>query len=93
MAKTFVLTPVLDPGDVVSIEMAVRPVNPYRTQQYRFKVVSQAADEPEPAPIVEEGDIVISGMGWLLRSLPYVISSAFIGGVVIGAAVLIAFGI
>jgi hypothetical protein len=61
------LTPVVDPGRSISIELLITPANPNRTQTYRFKVLSKLVGLEERPPLVEEGTVQVVGPGWFSR--------------------------
>jgi VWFA-related protein len=73
VAETWVQTPFLAPGETLTIDLLIAPLNPYRTQDYSFKLISRALGQ-EGAPLaIEEGNVRIVGISWFRRLLPFLI--------------------
>ncbi len=66
-SHTWALTPILEPGGTLTVELILKPVNPNRTQEYTFRVVSKLVGRDDLPPLVESGTVHIKGPGWFSR--------------------------
>jgi hypothetical protein len=83
-------TPFLEPGETLTVDLLIAPLNPYRSRYYSFRVISRSLDQEKPPLVVEEGSIQIVGISWFRRLLPYFVFAlvGFIFAFVMVAAVL-----
>ena len=70
MARIWAQTPVVDPGQTLAVTLTLRPLKSKQTQQYFFRVISQAVDADGVAPVIDQGNVQIKGLSALRRLLP-----------------------
>ena len=78
-------TPLLGPGESLTLDLLIDPVKPYQTQEYWFAIISRLV-EPEPVPgarletsaqlepVLETGQVQIVGAPWFGRFLSIVMA-------------------
>ena len=66
-------TPIVEPSQTLAVMLTLRPLKSKQTQQYFFRVISQAVDSESLAPIIEQGNVQIKGLSIFRRLLPLVI--------------------
>lgn len=66
-------TPIVEPSQTLAVLLTLRPLKSKQTQQYFFRVISQAVDSENLAPIIEQGNVQIKGLSIFRRLLPLVI--------------------
>jgi hypothetical protein len=66
-------TPLVEPGQAITVELRVDPSRPYLPQQRTFRVVSRSADQDDAPPTVDEQALLIPGVPWFRRWAPYVL--------------------
>ncbi len=87
-SHTWALTPILEPGGTLTVELIMKPVNPNRTQEYTFRVISKLVGYEELPPLIESGTVLIKGPGWFNR-LVKILLFLVVAAIVIGATALI----
>jgi VWFA-related protein len=87
LGETWSQTPFVEPGETLTIDLLIAPLNPYQTRNYSFKVISRSLDQKDPPLVVEEGSVQIVGISWFRRLLPYLVF-ALTSALVIATAVL-----
>jgi hypothetical protein len=85
--ESWFATPLVEPGEVLPVDLHIAPLNPYRTQGYTFKVASTAVEPADSRPIFEEGEFEIRGISWFSRVAAHLVFVA-VAAVVVLAAVL-----
>jgi VWFA-related protein len=71
-------TPVVEPGQTLAVTLTLRPLKSRHTQQYFFRVLSQAVDGEGVPATIEQGNVQIKGLSFLSRLLPLVILLAML---------------
>ena len=64
------LTPEIAPGDALTVDVIINPVDPEKKRSYSFNVISQPVEQPEAPPVVEEGIVHVTRISWFQRYLP-----------------------
>lgn len=85
---TWALTPILEPGGTLTVDLILKPVNPNRTQEYTFRVNSKLVGREDLPSLVESGTVLIKGPGWFNRMVK-VLLFLVVAAIVIGATALI----
>jgi len=88
LTRVWAQTPVVEPGQTLAVTLTLRPVKPRQTQQYFFRVVSQAIDAEGVAPIIEQGNLQIQGLSIMRRFLPFLVVMGMLV-IVLGLIVLL----
>jgi VWFA-related protein len=57
------VTPYLEPGQSLVVQLMVTPVKRPRSQHYAFRVLSRTAEAENAEPIVEHGTVALRGLG------------------------------
>lgn len=57
------VTPYIEPGQSLVIQLLVSPVRAPRSQHYAFRVLSRTAEDENAAPVVEHGTVALKGVG------------------------------
>lgn len=81
-------TPVVEPGQTLAVTLTLRPLKSHQTQQYFFRVISQAVDAEGVTPVIEQGNVQIKGLSIFRRLLPFLVVMATIV-IVLGLIVLL----
>jgi len=70
------LTPPVDGGDSLTVQLKVRPARFPKSQHYGFQVLSRSVDGNEDTPIIDHGSVALRGgsnfkrvLSWLLLGL------------------------
>ncbi len=72
-AKTIIVTleraqtPPIAPGETLTLDLRIDPVDPRQTRAYTFDVYSRPLEQPDEPPLVETGTIKIRRPSWLRR--------------------------
>ncbi len=82
-------TPLIDPGETLTIDLLIAPRKPHRTQRYSFKVLSKAIESESAPLVVEEGSIQIKGRSWFRRLIPYLLFAMIIVVIVLSVIFLV----
>jgi hypothetical protein len=82
------VTPPLDPGRNLTIDLLITPVDPNRSREYPFRVISVLENQEDQPPVVEEGTIQVEKPFWLAR-LAQVALYLFLAALIIAATALI----
>jgi hypothetical protein len=88
LSRIWSQTPMVEPGQTLAVTLTLRPVKSRQTQQYFFRVISQAVDAEGVAPIIEQGNVQLKGLSILRRLLPFFVIMGTIV-VVLGLIVLL----
>jgi hypothetical protein len=74
------LTPPIDAGDTLAIQLRIRPARFPRSQHYDFVVLSRSVDGTQEAPLTEHGSVALRGgpivrriLGWLFLAATLVL--------------------
>ena len=67
------LTPMVEPGHTLGLDLLIQPARSARAQQYPFKVISKLLFHEDVPPVVEQGNIQIRRPGWFSRIAPVLI--------------------
>jgi hypothetical protein len=67
-------TPFVESGEVLTVDLIITPIEPYKRQDCAFLVSSRAVEQAEAEPVVEQGQIHIAGVSLLGRILPFLLS-------------------
>jgi hypothetical protein len=76
-------TPLVIPGQTLTCELLIDPINHYRSRDYDFVVTSVALEQAEPAPLPEQGQVYVKGISWLARLWPAVLAAVAIASIVL----------
>lgn len=57
------VTPYIDPGHSLVVQLLVSPVRAPRSQHYAFRVLSRTAEDENAAPVIEHGTVALKGVG------------------------------
>ncbi|MCJ7623762.1 MAG: hypothetical protein MUO76_09685 [Anaerolineaceae bacterium] len=66
-------TPLVPPGEVLTVELQIEPVDPYQTEEYRYSIQSHQILQPDTAgmetlsPIVTQSSVGIQGIPYIYR--------------------------
>ena len=71
-------TPFVEPREVLTVDLRVDPVRPYRTQQYAFKVISKSIELEDTPLISEDRSLQTVRVPWFRRFLPYALLYLFV---------------
>jgi hypothetical protein len=73
--QTWARTPAVEPGSLLSVDLLIDPVDPYRPgiNLYPFVVKSRSIQQPEGTLVVEKGEAQITGITRLQRYGPMLI--------------------
>jgi hypothetical protein len=82
------VTPPLDPGGTLTIDVLITPINPNKSKEYVFQVISVLANQTELPPLVEEGTIEVKKPFWLNR-LARVALYLFLAALIVASTALI----
>lgn len=63
-------TPPIEPGETLVADMIITPEQPFKRRDYPVTVYAVAVEQPEVAPVIEEGTIHVPGMWWIFRFIP-----------------------
>lgn len=78
-------TPYLPPGEAVALSLVIDPGRPNQAQHYTFRVSSRAIEPAQDTPLIETGQLQVTGVPLIKYYLPFFI----IAGVLIGVLVVI----
>lgn len=81
----WVETPVIEPGQMLNIDLTIAPLDPYQRQIYNFSLKSRPAEQQNSAPVSQQDSIEVAGISWPRRVLPVMI--------VILQVIIVTFGI
>jgi hypothetical protein len=71
LTETWAVTPYVEAGEKLSLQLCAKPLKSTRTQTYGIRILSRLAEGPEPAPVNEVGDIKVAGLTRLQRLQPF----------------------
>jgi hypothetical protein len=57
------VTPYLEPGQSLVVQLLVSPVRRPRSQHYAYRVLSRTAESESAEPLVEHGTVALRGLG------------------------------
>ncbi len=75
------VTPYIDPGQSLVVQLLVSPMRAPRTQHYAFRVLSRTAEDEAAAPVIEHGTVALKGVGLgrrLLSTVLFLLSVALL---------------
>ena len=64
-------TPFVEPGEMLTLNLIIRPDRPYQTQHYTFRVSSRSIEQAGLKPLVENANIEVAGVSWFRLYLPF----------------------
>jgi hypothetical protein len=67
------LTPPIDAGGSLAVQLLVRPARSPKSQHYGFQVLSRSVDGAEDAPVVDHGSVALKAAPMLRRVLGWVL--------------------
>ncbi|MEP7357144.1 MAG: hypothetical protein ABI847_07880, partial [Anaerolineales bacterium] len=67
------LTPPVDAGGSLTVQLLVRPTRSPKSQHYAFQVLSRSVDGAEETPVVEHGSVALRAAPLLRRVLGWVL--------------------
>lgn len=73
-AELWALTPYVEAGEKLSLQLCARPLNSMGTQTYQIRIVSHLVDVPDLAPVTEAGNITVTGLSRFQRLQPYLLA-------------------
>jgi hypothetical protein len=73
IAHVWYQTPPVDPADTLAVTLTMRPLKTKQTEQYFFRVISQAVDVPDLPQLIEQGKVEIKGLSLGQRLLPWIV--------------------
>jgi VWFA-related protein len=74
--QTWAQTPLVEPGDRVTVDLMVAPLKPYQSQAYNFSVTSKPIESEQAPLLTEQGQVQIKGISWFGRLIPILITAA-----------------
>ena len=81
-------TPPIEPGQTLAVTLTLRPIKSKQTQQYFFRVISQAVDAEGVPSMIEQGNLEIKGLSIARRLLPFLVLVITLAVVLLLAALL-----
>jgi hypothetical protein len=87
-AGGWVETALIAPGQILTLDLIIDPVNPYRKQEYAFTIKSRAVEPEEATLVSEEGLVQIAGISWFRRYLPIFVVTLLLLILFLGVAYL-----
>jgi hypothetical protein len=73
-SETWALTPYVEPGEKLSLQLCAKPLKSTRTQTYGVRILSRLVDVPDLAPVSEAGNITVAGLSGLQRLQPFLLA-------------------
>lgn len=76
------VTPYVEPGQSLVVQLLVSPLRAPRTQHYAFRVLSRTAEEEAAQPVIEHGTVALQGLGVgrrILSTVLFLLSLALLG--------------
>ncbi len=80
---TWMETPLVPPGQTLTCELLIDPINHYRSRDYDFVVTSVALEQAESVSLPEQGRVYVKGISWLARLWPAVLAAVAIALIVL----------
>jgi hypothetical protein len=76
------VTPYIDPGQSLVVQLLVSPLRAPRSQHYAFRILSRTAEEENAPPVIEHGTVALKGVGIgrrILSTVLFLLSLALLG--------------
>ena len=76
------VTPYIDPGQSLVVQLLVSPLRAPRTQHYAFRVLSRTAEDDTAQPVIEHGTVALKGVGLgrrVLATVLFLLTVALLG--------------
>ena len=87
LVSTWHVTPPVEPGEIVTLDLVVAPRRPFREQRHTFRVISRSVEQADLEPVIQEKRLSLPSVPLLYLLLPYLL---VFGGAV--AIVVLTFG-
>ncbi len=87
--EDWALTPYVEPGEMLSVQLCARPLKSVRTQAHGIRILSRPAEMPDLAPVTEAGNITVTGLSTLQRLEPFLLAAGMLALALVLAAVLV----
>jgi VWFA-related protein len=81
--ETWAETPLIQPGQILKVDLLVAPLKPYQSQEYSFTISSKPAGPAEALLVTEQGQLYIKGIGWFARLIPIMLAAVAIIGILL----------
>ena len=72
-SPAWALTPSVEPGETLVVEMLVSPTKSYKSQHYPFTLLSRSVEQSGSALMAEEVSVHMTRPSWLSRLYPYLV--------------------
>jgi hypothetical protein len=56
------VTPPIEPGSTLAVQLLVSPARRPKTQHYTFRVLSRTAEDDSATPLIEHGTVALRGL-------------------------------
>jgi VWFA-related protein len=73
------VTPYIEPGSSLTVQLLVSPARPPRTQHYAFRVLSRTAEDEAATPLIEHGSVPLRGLPWTRRAVSLALMVVVLG--------------
>ncbi len=78
LGEAWALTPDVEPGEMLSVQLCAKPLKSVRTQAYGIRILSRPAEMLDLAPVTEAGNITVTGLSTFQRLEPFLLAGALL---------------
>ena len=78
IGEAWALTPYVEPGEMVSVQLCAKPLKSARTQTYGIRILSRPTEITDLAPMTEAGNITVTGLSAFQRMQPFLLAAVML---------------